>query len=283
MEKNQKNGLLGWLYRVLKGALIGTGAILPGISGGVLCVALGVYRPMMALLSHPIKELKRQWRFFLPILLGFVLGVLLLSRLVDLLFRTSSTPAIWLFVGLILGTMPSLFRESGREGRGKGALVSLVVTFGLALWLFLSLNASGGAAVTPNTLWWLVCGALWGVGLVVPGMSPSSMFIFLGLYQPMSAGIAGLDFSVLLPMAAGLLLTVALLARAMQWLLKKHYAVAMHAVLGFSLASTLAILPLSEPATGTQIALYAACFVLGAAAALTMDRMNRKMEASGEK
>ena len=41
-----------------QGVLIGTGAILPGISGGVLCVAFGIYEPMMAFLSHPISSFK---------------------------------------------------------------------------------------------------------------------------------------------------------------------------------------------------------------------------------
>ena len=48
MTPTWKNHLL----RFLQGALIGTGAILPGISGGVLCVAFGIYEPMMAFLSH---------------------------------------------------------------------------------------------------------------------------------------------------------------------------------------------------------------------------------------
>ena len=47
---NIKNLLL-----LIQGAIVGTGAILPGISGGVLCVAFGIYEPMMALFSHPKK------------------------------------------------------------------------------------------------------------------------------------------------------------------------------------------------------------------------------------
>ena len=63
-----------WLLRVLHGALIGAGAILPGISGGVLCVAFGVYEPVMAFLSHPVKTFRAQWRMFVPILLGGAAG-----------------------------------------------------------------------------------------------------------------------------------------------------------------------------------------------------------------
>ena len=45
---------LRFLGKVLQGALIGLGAVLPGISGGVLSVVFGVYRPIMELLSDPV-------------------------------------------------------------------------------------------------------------------------------------------------------------------------------------------------------------------------------------
>ena len=48
------------LILAVQGAIVGTGAILPGVSGGVLLVAFGIYEPMMALLSHPKKSFLRQ-------------------------------------------------------------------------------------------------------------------------------------------------------------------------------------------------------------------------------
>ena len=58
------------LLRVLQGALIGGGAILPGISGGVLAVLFGVYQPLMELLTRPIQTIKKRWRLFLPLGIG---------------------------------------------------------------------------------------------------------------------------------------------------------------------------------------------------------------------
>ena len=67
---------LQFISRIIKGAVVGVGAILPGISGGVLSVVFGIYRPLMEFLAHPVKEFKRKAWFFLPILIGFVLGIL---------------------------------------------------------------------------------------------------------------------------------------------------------------------------------------------------------------
>lgn len=61
---------LRFLGKVLQGALIGLGAVLPGISGGVLSVVFGVYRPIMELLSDPVHK----WRTHLPELFPYMIG-----------------------------------------------------------------------------------------------------------------------------------------------------------------------------------------------------------------
>lgn len=271
-----------WLLRVVKGALIGVGAILPGISGGVLSVVLGIYRPLMTFLAHPIRTFRKQADFLLPVLIGWVLGVVLLARVVDWLFRTSPTPAIWLFIGLVAGTLPALWKEAGSQGRPSGAWISLLaggVVMGAWLW-FIAHRADADAAVTPSLAWWLLCGVLWGFGLIVPGMSPSSFFIFFGLYQPMTAAIGAFDFSVIIPIAVGLVVTVALFARGMNWLLRCAYPYVMHAILGIVIASTLAILPLGEVVSAGEVVLYVACFAVGFAIALGMDAVSKRIEKS---
>ena len=57
--KEKNTGVLRLVLRVLQGMLIGVGAVLPGISGGVLCVVFGIYKPVMELLSQPrLKKFK---------------------------------------------------------------------------------------------------------------------------------------------------------------------------------------------------------------------------------
>ena len=58
------------ILRVLQGAIIGAGAILPGISGGVLAVIFGIYRPAMELLTHPKRAFPRYWRMLLAVGIG---------------------------------------------------------------------------------------------------------------------------------------------------------------------------------------------------------------------
>ena len=67
-----KNGIM----RIVQGIIIGAGAILPGISGGVLAVVFGIYRPAMELLTHPRRALQRYWRMLLAVGIGWAIGFL---------------------------------------------------------------------------------------------------------------------------------------------------------------------------------------------------------------
>lgn len=67
---SRKSKYLHWLILLLQGAIIGTGAILPGVSGGVLCVAFGIYEPMMTLFEHPVHSLKKYYGLLCLLLLA---------------------------------------------------------------------------------------------------------------------------------------------------------------------------------------------------------------------
>ena len=88
-----------WLMHVFHGALIGVGAILPGVSGGVMCVLFGIYQPMMALLSHPGKAFRQYYRLFVPVLIGCAIGFVGLSKVVELAFGADSAIVTCLFSG----------------------------------------------------------------------------------------------------------------------------------------------------------------------------------------
>ena len=258
-----------WLILSCKGAIVGTGAILPGVSGGVLCVAFGIYEPLMALLAHPVKSFRQYYKMFIPFLIGWVAGFVLLARVAELLFEASSAAALALFVGLICGTIPEMMKKSeknGSEQSWSAFIIPMVVVF--ALLSFLQTGAVN--SITPSDAWYVFCGAVWGLSLVVPELSSSSILIFMGLYQPMTSGIAGLDFTVILPLLGGLIITVLLSARLVNNLFEKQYALMSRIILGIIISSTLMILPASFESSVSAL-LSAMCFVAGFVFARWMD------------
>ena len=285
MEEQKKPPFLAKIQKffvgVIQGVLIGAGAILPGISGGVLCVVFGIYRQMMAVLAHPFKYLKVYWKMFMPIGIGWAIGFVGLAGVIAKLLSLNAAVIVSLFVGLIAGTFPGLLREGSKNGRTKGMWIALAISTIALLAFFYTLKFSTSTTVTPSFGWYIFCGALWGISLIVPGMSSSSLLMFLGLYQPMSEGIATFDLNVLIPFAIGIIATVLLLARLVNDLFEKHYGIAFFCVIGFVIASTIPIIPVSFTGWGEAVLCVVAA-VGGFIGAYMMDRWSEKHPAQEE-
>ena len=134
--------------------------------------------------------------------------------------------------------------------------------------------------VEPNFWWYNFCGALWGMSLVIPGLTSSSVMMALGLYQPMLEGLARLDFLVLSACLPGMVLTILLLARLVSWFFRKHYSIAFHGIFGIVLASTLVIIPTSYVGAW-EIVLSAVCCIGGFLLAYFMARLDRRIQENG--
>lgn len=234
---------LGWLLRLLQGMIIGVGAVLPGISGGVLCVIFGIYQPMMELLANPIKMFKKHYKMFIPILLGVGVGFLGLARLIDLLFSADSGLTTCVFIGLIIGMLPSLYREAGKEGRDSRSWTAFAAAFVILYAFFMYLKLSDSLNITPNIWWFFFCGVILGISIIVPGMSFSSTLLFMGLFQPMLNGIASFSLEAIIPIGLGALAVIALMSKMVNRLFTRHYSIASHIIFAAVLATTLPIIP----------------------------------------
>ena len=267
------------LMRVLQGALIGGGAILPGVSGGVLAVVFGIYRPMMELLSHPFRALKKNLWLFIPIVIGVGIGFVGFAKLMALLFAEDSPYPISLFVGLILGTVPSLLKTARSQGRKPAAdMTALILTFTGLLAFLIILEGTGSMNLTLTPVWALISGLIWGFSLIVPGLSSSSILIFMGLYKSIMDDVGRLQLGTVIPLLLGIALVAFLFARVIDSLFNKHFSVASHAIVGLVLASTIMIIPRVYAGLG-QILLCLSLAVIGFAGAWYLGVWGEKYEA----
>ncbi|HQN04924.1 MAG TPA: DUF368 domain-containing protein [Anaerolineaceae bacterium] len=270
----KKGSITDWFIRLVKGIIIGVGFITPGLSGGVLAVVFGVYEPLMRFLANLKHKFVKNVSFFLPIGVGGVLGIIAFSAVVDYAFSHFAAQFIWLFIGFIAGTFPSLFKTAGKEGR-KTWHWALLGGMAVLTLLFMRWMESFNNVTLPQTfLNWLLSGALIGLGVVVPGMSPSNFLIYLGLYQPMASGIRHLDLGVIIPLVLGLLVCVFGFARLVSWLFKKAYPVMFHLILGIVVGSTLAIIP--GGVKDWTIAVCVVLFFAGGAISYLLSKLDEK-------
>ena len=236
------DGVAAWLIRLLKGVAIGVGFILPGLSGGVLAVIFKVYGPMIAFLANLRHKFWANVRYFIPVGIGAVVGVVLFSIVVAAAFGRYEAAFVCLFIGFVIGTFPSLWRQAGRRGRATKHWVVLGVS-AVAILAIMIVGGQASLQVPPSIPVWFGSGALIGLGVIVPGMSPSNFLIYLGLYDQMAEGIKNLDLAVSVPLFLGLVACVLAFAKAADWAFDRHYAGMYHFILGTVIGSSLAIFP----------------------------------------
>lgn len=275
--KEKNTGVLRLVLRVLQGMLIGVGAVLPGISGGVLCVVFGIYKPVMELLSDPFRKFRTHVPRLLPVIVGMGVGFLGIAKILAFFLEAYPDPSVCLFIGLITGMLPSLFREAGEQGRPKGCWISLVAAFAIILALLISLNLFS-VTIAPSFGWYLFCGFCMALSIIAPGMSFSTLLMPLGLYTPLVDGIGNLDFGVLVPAGIGAVVTIVCLAKAINALFTHFYSCAFHAIVGIVIAATLVIIPFGSftQGVGTAVA-NIVCLVVGVVAALALDKFNQSV------
>ena len=265
-----------YFVKILQGALIGLGAVLPGISGGVLCVVFGIYKTIMEFLADPFRKFKTHVPKLIPIGIGGVIGFIGVAKLLEILLDRYPAPSVCLFIGLITGMLPSLFREAGEQGRDKKSYISMGIAMVVIFALLISLQLLS-VQITPNFVWYVFCGCCLALSVIAPGMSFSTLLMPLGLYEPFVAGIGNLDFSILIPGGIGALATVILFAKAVDNLFEKHYSVAFHAIIGIVIAATIMIIPFgSFVASVGSCIVNIICLAVGIVAALLLDKFNQK-------
>lgn len=265
-----------WALRFVKGMFIGSGFILPGVSGGALAAIFGMYERIITFLAHITKNFKENILFFIPVGLGGVTGVFLLSFLVSFLLGTYEVIMMWFFVGCIVGTIPALWKEAGKKGRTKYDFPILLISF-IGGSLFLWKGAALFTEVPQNTWTWILAGALIALGVIVPGLSPSNFLIYMGMYKAMSDGIKELNFSVILPIGIGGLLTVLSLSKVIDAIFQRAYSQLFHFIMGIVFASTVMIVPTDYSGFHFSGYLYSLLLLLaGIALGAWMSRLEEK-------
>ena len=277
--KENKQNPIAWVIQFVKGMLIGSGAILPGVSGGALAAIFGLYEPIITFLSNIKKDFIKNVLYFLPVGFGAIFGVFVLATPIDYGLQHYPAYILWGFIGAILGTFPSLYREAGKEGRETKHLILSIVTgiivFILLIWADRNLNVE----VPQNLFSWLFAGGIFASGLIVPGLSPSNFLLYFGLYQPLTEGIRMLDFTIIIPVGIGAVIVILIFSKLMRIVLDRAYATVFHFILGVVIASTAIIAPPISDYDGFTIINYvivAVVFVIGLILGLWMGNLEEK-------
>ncbi|SCG84195.1 putative membrane protein [Proteiniborus sp. DW1] len=234
-----------FLIGFLKGMALSVGAIAPGVSGGTLAVIFGIYERITDAIAHVFKSFKENVVFFFPIALGGGFGILVFSRLINYLFKNYNIEVKYLFIGLIIGTFPTLFKQANKKGFKYSYLIPFIITLGIAV--VFSVLEGKVMNIIPNSgdgiLHLIIYGSIIGFGTIIPGVSASFILMYIGAYELVLDSIASINIQILFPLGIGFVLSIVLFARLISWLFKRAFGYTNYAVLGFVIGSIIPIFP----------------------------------------
>ncbi len=236
-----------FFYNFLIGILIGFGAILPGVSSGVFCVIFGIYEKLVNSIINFFKDFKTNFLFLFSIGLGGIVGVVLFGNVIKYFFSLYKFQSCYTFIGLILGTVPALFKQASTNKyvEFKNILPMIIsFLFGIAL-IFLEkyLGLSNTSSASSNYLYLIFAGFLMSVGIVVPGISNTVILMCLGGYTTYIGAVATIDLHILIPMGIGLFFGCLLWIRIIKYLFDKHHQITSLCIIGFTLGSVFVLFP----------------------------------------
>jgi putative membrane protein len=231
------------ILAAVQGFIIGAGGILPGISGASLAVVFGVYEDFMSLIAHPVRQLRPFAKSRGILCLGIAAGFVSFTLLLDRYFGEHQTLFVFLFSGLIAGTLPAIFRAARAHGTGAGEIAAFAVTAGLlAALAFFGPEAmparTGRMGLAPA----FFSGAVIAGGSLLPGVSASFILIYLGFYAPLLDALKNLDLGTGAALGLGALASIVALSRLIAFLYRTIHGIMSFSVLGFTLGSLVLVL-----------------------------------------
>lgn len=265
------------LLKFIQGMIIGLGGILPGVSGGVLCVIFNIYQDLMELLSDPFKNFKPLFFKLLPYFIGIGCGFIFISKLLTYCLTYYESLSICLFIGLILGMFPSLWKEAKSKDDHPYANFIFVITTLITFLLLISLKYSK-FNIEANILWYGFCGIALALSIIVPGLSFSSILMPLNLYTIFIEGISTLNINILIPAAISCIITIKLLSSKINNLFNNHFTLTFHFILGIVLASTIIIIPSDTFMSFNQFISSLIVLIIGIIIALLLDKFNNHIK-----
>ena len=254
---------------IFKGIALGAGAILPGISSGVLCVIFGIYEKLLDSILYFFKDIKKNFRFLLPIFIGVFIGVFIFSNFLQYFLITFPIQTNSIFIGLILGTIPSLLETLKKEENTSKTNFKYFLAF------FICFSIGVGSVLLENSLstiniesienvsflYLMLSGFLMSVGIVVPGVSSTIILMLLGVYSKYLTGISTLSFNILIPMGIGLILGCFVFMKITKFLLDKFHNITFAGIIGFTLGSIFVLFPTFS--SGLELLIILTSIILG--------------------
>lgn len=236
---------------VFYGVAIGIANIIPGVSGGTIAFILGIYDKLTGAIGNFFTctkdERKEYLKFLIPLFVGVGVGILIVAKLIEILYKNYPEPTSFFFIGLIIASIPIILKEN--EGKiNKNSIISLATGI-LVVLIFLAFRepqSINELRTDFNFLYYmklLLCGAFAAAAMIIPGISGSMLLLILGEYYNILSFINDMKIMPLIFVAIGILIGIVLCSKLISYLFAHFKNATIYGILGLILASILGIWP----------------------------------------
>ncbi len=238
----------------IKGFLIGLANIIPGVSGGTMAVSFGIYEEIIEIASNIFKNFKKNMAFILPIGIGTVIAIALLSNVITICLDKYQVATPLLFVGLILGGLPAIVKNIGKKITKPTNLIVFSITILFMLFIYLGIKDAKDVDFTNvdaiGYIILFIVGAIAAITMVVPGISGSFVLMLIGYYKPIVKTVSDLthfnnviyNLCILIPFVFGVLFGIVSVSKLIKYCLKKYPEQTYSSIVAFVLSSVVLII-----------------------------------------
>jgi putative membrane protein len=245
---------MDFFYNVLKGTAVGIANIIPGVSGGTVAFILGIYDKLLESIGNFIKadiDKKKEYLIFLSSVgIGVLTGIIFFAKLIGVLYTYYPEQTSFLFLGLIIGSMPYIIKNHAEKPNAKSivSLVSGVLLFIVFIYVGekLGIDSSKDLRTELTFIYGIklfICGSLAAGAMVMPGISGSLLLLMIGEYHNIINFLNTRNYIAIVLIGAGAGTGILLFTKITSYFLKKHRNLTIYFIIGLIIASCIKVYP----------------------------------------
>lgn len=207
----------------IKGFIVGIGKIIPGVSGSLLAISIGIYDKALNCISVFFTNMKQSIKYLMPLGLGILLAIIFFSNIIFYFINNYYFPIMLLFLGLIISGIPYLLKiikENKFCEKDTKFIIIIVILFIISFFLRNDLLVLTKTISNYKIIFWFIIGFIDALTMIIPGISGTAILMMLGCYNDVILMYANplSNIHMLIPFGFGLVITVLLLTKIFNWL-----------------------------------------------------------------
>lgn len=167
---------------IFKGIVVGLGKIIPGVSGAMLAITLGIYDKCVNAISNFTKDLKNNMNLLFYIGIGLIISIGIFSNLVIFMLDKYYLITMCFFIGLIIGSLPKLYNESQINVKKIDNIIVILLSF-IVIVILNNLTPEHEIKMEANFITIIGIGFLESFAMIVPGISGTALLMLIGYYD----------------------------------------------------------------------------------------------------